>query len=390
MKRIPVTTWAMALVALLLHLAPRGGAGPAGRIRIPPGRWTVPPPAKPAPAVPWQHEGPVPNRPGIASVHVASMAEYAPGRLAAAWYGGSREGARDVAIFLSTRALGDSQAWTPPVVIMDQPMAQRELDRFVKKVGNPLIFSNGRGGLELLYVSIAVGGWSGSSLNWKSSPDGGRSWTPSRRLVLSPFFNVSELVKNQPVSLQGGGWMVPIYHELFGKFTELLWLDVPGAGAFATRSRAFGGRTAFQPAVVPTGSDEALLLCRTAGAQTEVFGSLSRDGGLHWESPAPVGLPNPGSGLDAIRLADGRILAAINDARSGRDSLRLVVSPDGGRSWQRGAIVASEPGAEFSYPFLLQSSDGTIHLVFTWKRESIRYHEFNAAWLDASLTGEAP
>jgi len=390
MKRVPVSGWLAAALAVVLHLAPRGGAGGTPVSKIHPGRWSVPPSAPAPMATPRQVTERIPPGTGIASVHVASLAEVSPGTIAAAWYGGSREGARDVAIFLSTRTLGSTNGWTLPAVILDQPMAQRELDRFIKKVGNPLIFSTGRGDLELLYVSIAVGGWSGSSLNWKSSADGGRTWTPSRRLVLSPFFNISELVKNQPVPLEGGGWMVPIYHELFGKFTELLWLGVPGAPATAMRSRAFGGRTAFQPAVVPLASEEALLLCRTAGTQTEVFGSRSRDGGLHWTPPIPAGLPNPGSGLDAIRLSDGRILAAINDSRSGRDSLRLVVSPDGGRTWQRGAVVASEPGAEFSYPFLLQTADGSIHLAYTWKREFIQYHEFNAAWLDASIGKEAP
>jgi len=385
MKGIPVTTWMAVLAALVLHWAPRTGSDGAPR-GVPPARWSVPAPIPALSSSPRQQVDPIPPGAGIASVHVASLTEFSPGRLAAAWYGGSREGARDVAIFLSLRTAGSSNGWTPPVVVVDQASAQRELDRFVKKVGNPLIFSDGRGRLELLYVSIAVGGWSGSSLNWKSSPDGGRSWTPSRRLVLSPFFNLSELVKNQPLALQGGGWMVPMYHELFGKFTELLWLDVPGAPAFAARSRAFGGRTAFQPAVVPVGSEAALLLCRTAGAQTEVFASRTDDGGIRWSPPVPAGLPNPGSGLDAIRLADGRILSAINDGRNGRDQLRLVVSPDGGRTWERGAIVASESGAEFSYPFLLQTADGTIHLAFTWKREIIQYLEFNTAWLDASIT----
>jgi predicted neuraminidase len=95
-----------------------------------------------------------------------------------------------------------------------------------------------------------------------------------------------------------------------------------------------------------------------------------------------VGLPNPDSGLDAIRLADGRLLLAFNDSQHGRENLRLAVSTDEGRTWTRTATIAEEAGAEFSYPFLMQASDGDVHLVYTWKRTAIRHVVFNVAWLD--------
>ena len=384
-----------AMVALVLHLLPRGAE--FGRSRdVPPVAWSVPAARSNSPSVPLFREEFLGPGDGVASVHVASLAEVAPGRLAAAWYGGSREGARDVAIYLSMRAQdgagsgADTGIWSTPVPLVTADSAQRELNRFVKKVGNPLLVSDRRGHLQLLFVSIAVGGWSGSSLNLKESTDGGLRWTPARRLVLSPFFNVSELVKNPPAPVNGGGWTVPIYHELFGKFPELLWLDIPGAVAAATRSRPFGGRTAFQPAIVTFDATRALLLCRTAGARSELFGSRTEDGGRHWSAPMPVGLPNSGSGIAALRLAQGRLLLAFNDTTTGRDNLRLAVSDDEGRTWRRGPTVVREADAEFSYPFLLQTDDDRIHLAFTWKREAIRHVEFSPSWLEASLTGGAP
>jgi predicted neuraminidase len=384
--------WALAaLVAFTLHLLPRRGDFRRSRT-VPPVAWSVPPrgaPDSPARPATYREESLGPGE-GIASVHVASLAEYTPGRLAAAWYGGSREGARDVAVLVSTREGGTASPWSRPTVVVNQASAQRDLDRFVKKVGNPLLFSDGRGRLQLLFVSIAVGGWSGSSLNLTESADGGVTWTPARRLVLSPFFNVSELVKNPPVPVEGGGWAVPVYQETFGKFPEFLWLDVRDAVASATRSRPFGGRTAFQPALLPLDTRRALLLCRTAGDQTELFGSRTDDGGLHWSAPEPVGLPNPGSGIAAIRLTGGRLLVAFNDSVSGRDILRLAISDDEGRTWRRGAKVIEEPGEEFSYPFLLQTGDEVIHLAYTWKRRAIRHAEFTPAWLEASLKEGAP
>ena len=382
--------WALAAAgAFALHLLPRGGDFKRSRT-IPPVAWSVPsqgaPDSAALPAI-YREESLGPGE-GIASVHVASLAEYAPGRLAAAWYGGSREGARDVAVLVSTRDGGKASLWSRPVVVVNQASAQRDLNRFVKKVGNPLLFSDGGGRLQLLFVSIAVGGWSGSSLNLTESADGGVTWTPARRLVLSPFFNVSELVKNPPAPVQGGGWAVPVYQETVGKFPEFLWLDVPNAMASATRSRPFGGRIAFQPALLPLDAQRALLLCRTAGYQTELFGSRTDDGGVHWSAPAPVGLPNPGSGIAAIRLFGGRLLVAFNDSESARDVLRLAISDDEGRTWRRGATVIEQPGEEFSYPFLLQTGDGMIHLAYTWKRRAIRHVEFTPAWLDSSLKGD--
>ena len=76
-------------------------------------------------------------------------------------------------------------------------------------------------------------------------------------------------------------------------------------------------------------------------------------------------------------------MLAFNDSIAGRSNLRLAVSDDAGRTWKRLATLAEEPGAEFSYPFLLQTRDGKIHLVYTWKRKGIKHVAFNAAWLDA-------
>ena len=93
-------------------------------------------------------------------------------------------------------------------------------------------------------------------------------------------------------------------------------------------------------------------------------------------------MPNPDAGLDAIQLADGRLLLAFNDSPQGRENLRLALSDDEGRTWTRMATIAEESGAEFSYPFLMQASDGDVHLVYTWKRTAIRHVVFNMAWLD--------
>jgi predicted neuraminidase len=94
--------------------------------------------------------------------------------------------------------------------------------------------------------------------------------------------------------------------------------------------------------------------------------------------------------LDTVRLSDGRLLLAFNDTTADRENLRLALSCDEGNTWRRARTLAKEPGAEFSYPFLLQTSDGLVHVTYTWKRRNIRHVTFNLNWLDAPAGGKNP
>lgn len=324
------------------------------------------------------------------SVHVSSLTELPAGRLAASWYGGSREGARDVALYVATRDAGATNVWSAPHRVVTPESAGEETYRYVKKVGNAVIFGGTNGHLHLLYVTTGFGGWSCSSLNLKTSTDGGTTWSRSRRLGLSPCFNLSELVKNAPVPLADGGFVVPVYHELLGKFSELLWLPPDADGEAAIKTRAAGGRTAFQPALVALNETNALLLARAAGTVARIHTARTSDGGRTWSAFAATELPNSNSGLDAIRLADGRLLLAFNDTGIGRDNLRLAISSDEGATWQRAATLVTEVGQEFSYPSVLQTRDGLIHVTYTWKRRGIKHAAFNVAWLAAQMKGAHP
>lgn len=326
------------------------------------------------------------------SVHVASLCELSGGRLAAAWYGGSREGAKDTAIYFARWNRESSPRWTPPKVLLDRPRATRELGRYVKALGNPVIFSDKQDRLWLLFVSIAVGGWSGSSLNLKMSEDGGDSWTVARRLTLSPFFNVSELVRGFPLALEGGGFAVPIYHEFLGKFPEILWLGKQGSKGLPPyrKTRICGGRVYLQPSLVALSQTEGAAFLRSCGPRKAIGLSWTMDKGRNWTPPYPLALPNPDSGLAALPLSGGRMLLAFNNTRAGRHMLNLAVGEERGKSWRMAAVLEEEPGQEFSYPFMIRARDGTIHLVYTWKRRRIRHVWFNEAWILRCLARGGP
>jgi predicted neuraminidase len=83
-------------------------------------------------------------------------------------------------------------------------------------------------------------------------------------------------------------------------------------------------------------------------------------------------LPNPNSGIDAVTLKDGRQLLVYNHTSRGRSPLNVAVSADGKR-WEAALVLENTPGSEFSYPAVIQTSEGLVHVVHTWKRRRIKH-----------------
>ena len=319
-------------------------------------------------------------------VHVASLVEMSDQTLAAVWYGGSGECSPDVRIYGALQRKGATE-WSPPRAIMTREQAEKDLGRPVKSLGNALLLANPSGSLRLLFVTIAMGRWSGSQLNTCLSSDGGATWSRAERLTLSPLFNFSELVRNRPVGLESvrrdepGGWCVPIYQEFLGKFPELLWLQECSGRLAVRKSRIAGGCSTFQPSLTAFDLQHALVLLRDYTQSKRIFLSRTDDGGRSWGKPEITALPNPDAGISGLRLSDERMITAFNDSVSGRDNLTLAVSADEGRSWKRFAVIEKESGASFSYPYLMRTSDGLIHLAYTWKSKTIRSATFTEGWI---------
>ena len=61
-----------------------------------------------------------------------------------------------------------------------------------------------------------------------------------------------------------------------------------------------------------------------------------------------------------------------NHTAKGRSPLNLAVSHDHGRTWEKFLDLETEPG-EYSYPAIIQGADGDLRMVYTWKRERVRY-----------------
>ncbi len=348
------------------------------------------------------------HHPPLAYAHCPSLCETASGKIVCAWYAGSREGAKDVAVWMSDldrtntaadRRVADDtpvesvidsehRTWSPPRVVVDRETAVDDLDRYLRKVGNAVVFADAQQRLWLVYVTIALGGWSGSSLNARCSLDGGTTWQPSQRLSLSPFLNVSELVRAAPVRLESGEIGLPIYHECVGQFPEILWLRPTGDRLTVTKTRLTGGRTFLQPAIVPLEPHRAIAYLRNVSPARRIDYQETTDGGFVWSPPRHLDLPNPNSSVAALRLSSGSVLMAFNDSASSRENLTLAVSHDGIHDWKRIAVLDQQPKELFAYPYLIQATDGLIHLAYAWQMQKIRHVAFNEAWVEHRLSGE--
>ena len=318
----------------------------------------------------------------VPSVHGANVVEKLDGDLFATWFGGSREGGRDVVLWGADYSLATS-SWSTPRRIISPAETSAALGRYIKTVGNSVLVRGEAGVLWLYYVTVSVGGWAGSSLNVIATLDEGKTWGTPRRLITSPFANISTLNKSAAVHYADGSIALPVYHEFIGKFAELLHIDKHGM--LLDKIRVTSGRHSIQPLLLPVSAEKAIVLMRDTGPYPgHVLLSRSDDGGKHWSTDEKLQLPNPDSAVAGLRRPDGSLLLVYNDVEVGRNSLALALSRDEGKSWlkvrhfeQDGAIKS-----EFSYPFLIRSSDGNMHLLYTWNRKRIRHIVFNDAWVE--------
>ena len=326
-------------------------------------------------------------------IHVCSLVELAGGELGALWYGGPYEYCHDNCIYYSSLNKG---SWATPRAIMTPEKIERDLGRPIRCLGNPLLLVNRNGSMRLLFVTIAMGRWSGAQINTCLSMDGGVSWSQVERLTLSPLCNFSELVRNRPLPLlpvtkgtapSGDSWCVPLYQELIGKFPELLWLKETGDGLLLQKSRIAGGCATLQPSLVPLDKERAVALLRDWTQAKRIFISRTKDGGITWTAPIATSLPNPDAGISGIRLSDGNLIIAYNDSVILREKLSLAFSDDSGASWKNIFQLEHDPDACSSYPFLMRTSDGLIHMVYTHDGDDIKMLTINESWITAQVVG---
>jgi predicted neuraminidase len=290
------------------------------------------------------------------SCHASTIAE-SPSGLVAAWFGGTKEGNKDVGIWVARRV---ADRWTPPLEVADG--RQEDGGRF--PCWNPVLFQAKGGPLLLFYkVGPSPREWWGMLI---TSSDGGQTWSKPDRLprgILGP-------IKNKPVALADGSLLCPSSTEDQGWRVHLE--RTPDLGRTWTRIGPLNDGKEFaaiQPSILFHPGDTLQILCRSR--QGKIVEAWSTDGGATWGQIRATVLPNPNSGTDAVTLKDGRAVLIYNHTPKGRTPLNVAISGDG-KAWKAGPVLEAEPG-EYSYPAVIQAADGLVHVTYTWKRQRIKH-----------------
>ncbi len=308
--------------------------------------------------------------------HASTIVE-TRGNLVAAWFGGTREGHADVGIWTARREDG---GWSKPALAADG--TEDGPKRF--PCWNPVLFQPREGPLLLFYkVGPSPSAWWG---RLKTSDDGGRTWSASRRLpdgILGP-------IKNKPVQLADGTLLSGASTEHEG-WRVHLERSADGGRTWTKTDPINDGRQkgAIQPCFLVHPGRRLQILCRDRNGNGTVWTSWSEDGGKTWSDLASTGLPNPNAGTDSVTLKDGRHLLVYNHtvrkpARgqpAGREMLNVAVSADG-KNW-KAALLLERSRGEYSYPAVIQASDGLVHVTYTWKRQRVKHVAVDPARLRA-------
>ena len=303
--------------------------------------------------------------------HASTIAE-TPAGLVAAWFGGKHEKNPDVGVWVARH---DGTDWSTPVEVAN---GVQSADRRYP-CWNPVLFQPREGPLLLFYkVGPDPMRWWGMLI---TSDDNGETWSQPVKLGETGKLgqenpNLLGPVKNKPVQLADGAILCPsstehdgwrVHFELtrdLGKTWEVIG-PIHDGQTFA----------AIQPTILTYPDGGLQVLCRSQ--QDVVAQSWSRDGGRTWSKVTASHLPNPNAGLDAVTLSDGRQLLVYNHTTrggafpSGRSMLNVAISNDG-KQWVPALTLEREHG-EFSYPAVIQATDGRVHITYTNQRESVKH-----------------
>lgn len=308
------------------------------------------------------------RRASFPECHSASIVETKKGDLVATYFGGTKERNPDVCIWVSRKLKGKND-WTPPQMVADGVFSPD----YREACWNPVIYEMPDGELRIYFkIGVNVAKWKGWLVR---SKDGGKTWGKREQLpdtIYGPIKNKPILNKGRlisPTSDERDGWKLYFeYSDDLGKtWKRTAYVD------------AEQGIKAIQPSIIvlPDGRLEAL--CRTRSRHIGV--TYSNDNGETWSKLTFIDTPNNNSGIDAVNLQDGSYALICNDwpiepdkEKGARTPLSIMRSQDG-IHWNHWITLEDSPILQYSYPSIIQSRDGHIHVVYTWRRQRVKHVE---------------
>jgi predicted neuraminidase len=296
--------------------------------------------------------------------HAATVAAFADGELLAAWY--SYDGPHELdgsAIYMSRRLAGGE--WSTPWVHIDR----------VESEGNPVLYSEGDS--VWLFQTVTLGGWSAGHIELQTSTDRGRTWSSAAALPCPVGANV----RFPPVRTADDTLLLPAYNDLIPQAE--FYVSADGVN-WELSGSVCADPAGIQPSVAVRDDGSLVAVMRNAGGGGWLWAMGSWDSGRSWSPPEDAGFPNPGSPAAIVTLASGNLLLVFNDSPDDRVPLTAALSADGGVSWPVKRNLVEGEGL-YSYPSVVQTADGLIHVVFSVERARIDHIAFNEAWVTQSV-----
>ncbi len=351
--------------------------------------------------------------------HAPGIVECPNGDLLVSWYRGSGErSSDDVAVYGARKKQGES-AWSEAFLMADTPGFPD---------CNTCMMIDRHGRLWLFWPTILANTWESCLTNYRTSREyagpGAPTWEKNGLVLLKPAdFSAEanqqldglvekfkphlneetrreiaagrEKLRNKlyqrlgwqprckPTVLPSGRILLPLYTDTFS-ISIMAVSDDDGETWYA--SKPLLGFGAIQPAVLRRDSGELVAYMRENGVEQRIRTATSQDDGLTWSLVSATDLPNPGSGLDGVRLANGHWLLVYNDTTNGRNSLAVSISDDEGKTWRWTRHLEKHAQGAYHYPAVIQGRDGTIHAVYSYfvdGGKSMKHAAFNEEWVQA-------
>ena len=327
--------------------------------------------------------GHIPMPPGARAAHASTLlampADH-PAALTAFWFAGDRESAANVQIAAS-QFDRRTQAWMPARFVVDRNVAGPRLGFGLRRLGNPVAWLDDRKRVHLFVVATGLGGWAASRIvhlvqSSASSKLDSMQFEADRVLPLSWLWNISFLVRNNPVPLVDGGMLLPVHFELGTKYP--VGLRVDASGAMVGMTRISRRNYLLQPTVLALDATHWIALMRNQQPDAHVAVAQSEDAGQHWEDLPDLALTNPDAAIQGLVIDSQTLLLAHNSSPHSRDALDLSSSTDGLHWVTSSALARGGEGEEFSYPSLAWS-DSTLWVSYTDHRQSIAWQRYSRA-----------
>jgi predicted neuraminidase len=323
------------------------------------------------------------EHPGIYK-HPASITQLSNGDLYIAYYGGSGEYGDDTAVYGSQQKAGETE-WSWPKVIADTPN---------RGEGNPVVWQAPDGRVWLFYVNRYGETWSNARVKVKISDDGAKTWSDSFMLN----FEEGSMVRGQPIVLNDGDYLLPLYYETGDDREETANTTVsyfmrydPETKTWSESERIQSEMGNLQAQVVQLTDDHLICYIRRGGdfLPTEdgyTLRSESHDGGHTWTEAKRTQFKNPNSAVDFIKLMNGHLLLVYNDNMNERTPLTVAISEDNDQTWPHSRNIAGGDNT-FAYPYAIQTKDEKIHIIYTTNNRTTIMH---AVFDEFAITGEEP